>query len=58
MLSFSPVGTRIRRNAVTAAEPYSTEQFAKRVEACYQAAIEAHNGALAEPQSIRQYNFL
>ena len=58
VLSFSPVGTRIRRNAVTAAEPYSTEQFAKRVEACYQAAIEAHNGTLAEPQPIRQYNFL
>ena len=39
MLAFSPVGGRIRKNAVAAAEPYSTEQFAKRVEQCYLTAI-------------------
>lgn len=39
MLSFSPVGGRIRRNAVEAARPYSTEQFAQRVECCYMTAL-------------------
>ena len=39
MLSFSPVGGRIRRNAVEAARPYSTEQFAQRVENCYLTAL-------------------
>ena len=39
MLSFSPIGNRIRRNAVEAARPYSTEQFARRVEQCYVNAI-------------------
>lgn len=39
MLSFSPVGGRIRRNAVEAARPYSTEQFAQRVESCYMTAL-------------------
>lgn len=41
LLAFSPLGNRIRKNAVGAASPYSTEQFAKRVEQCYQTAIEA-----------------
>ncbi len=39
MLSFSPVGGRICRNAVEAARPYSTEQFAQRVECCYMTAL-------------------
>ena len=39
ILSFSPIGNRIRRNAVEAARPYSTEQFAQRVEQCYVNAI-------------------
>lgn len=39
LLAFSPVGSRIRRNAVEAARPYSTEQFAQRVENCYMTAL-------------------
>lgn len=39
-LSFSQVGTGIRKNAVAATRPYSTQQFAERVEACYLRAIE------------------
>lgn len=39
-LSFSPVGTGIRKNAVAATRPYSTQQFAERVEGCYLRAIE------------------
>ena len=39
MLSFSPIGNRIRRNAVEAANPYSTEKFAQRVEQCYISAM-------------------
>ena len=39
-LSFSAVGSRIRKNAVAATRPYSTQQFAERVEACYRRAIE------------------
>ena len=48
VLAFSPVGKSIRFNAVEAAKPYSTEQFAKRIEQCYCAAIEAHQSAFAE----------
>ena len=48
ILAFSPVGKRIRFNAVEAAKPYSTEQFAERIEHCYRAAIETHNSCLAE----------
>ena len=39
MLSFSPIGNRIRRNAVEAANPYSTEKFAQRVEQFYISAM-------------------
>ena len=48
ILAFSPVGKRIRFNAVEAAKPYSTEQFAERIEHCYRSAIETHNSCLAE----------
>lgn len=40
ILAFSPLGSRIRKNAVAAARPYSTQQFAQRVEAVYLKAIE------------------
>ena len=40
LLAFSPLGNRIRKNAVVAARPFSTEQFAERVEQCYRTAIE------------------
>lgn len=40
ILSFSPLGERIRRNAVAAARPYATQQFAENVEQCYLKAIE------------------
>ena len=48
VLAFSPVGKSIRFNAVEAAKPYSTEQFAERIEHCYCSAIETHNSCLAE----------
>ena len=48
ILAFSPVGKGIRFNAVEAAKPYSTEQFAERIEHCYRSAIETHNSCLAE----------
>lgn len=40
ILAFSPLGSRIRKNAVAATRPYSTQQFAQRVEAVYLKAIE------------------
>ena len=40
ILSFSPLGASIRKNAVAATRPYSTQQFAERVEGCYLRAIE------------------
>ena len=41
ILSFSPLGTSIRKNAVAATRPYSTQQFAQRVEECYVRAIDS-----------------
>ena len=43
LLAFSPLGKRIRRNAVAATRPYSTQQFAQRVEDCYLRAIAERN---------------
>ena len=40
ILAFSPLGSRIRKNAVAATRPYSTQQFAQRVEGVYRKAIE------------------
>lgn len=40
ILSFSPLGASIRKNAVAATRPYSTQQFAERVEGCYLRAME------------------
>lgn len=39
ILAFSPLGNGIRKNAVAATRPYSTQQFAQRVEDCYLRAI-------------------
>ena len=43
LLAFSPLGKGIRRNAVAATRPYSTQQFAQRVEDCYLRAIAERN---------------
>ena len=40
ILAFSPLGSRIRKDAVAATRPYSTQQFAQRVDGVYRKAIE------------------
>ena len=52
MLAFSPLGSRIRKNAVAATRPYSTQQFAQRVEAVYRKAIEERCPELAPVPEI------
>ena len=52
-LSFSAVGSRIRKNAVAATRPYSTQQFAERVEACYRRAIEERAPEVTQMVQVR-----